>query len=162
MQAKESSSSQAQAGSSGVTTSGATIRGALSGAVREVEIRGLGPGKRLWLGGKCGLEPSAAWRQRRRFGLVAGLRGLGRVLWAGSRATDSSDSSERFPEDLWCAQKFRIARGRCFTCTEQSSRLELCMFLCPKPGFVRESSEMGTYCSFQGAVEEAACFRPLQ
>jgi hypothetical protein len=91
VQAKESSSSQAQAGSSGVTSSGATIRGAISGAAGGVEIGGPGPGRRLWFGGKCGLEPSAAWSQRRRVGLVAGLRGLGRVLWAGSRATDSSD-----------------------------------------------------------------------
>jgi hypothetical protein len=100
--------------------------------------------------GGCGFEASAASSQVRlrgkggMFGLVAGLRGPGRVLWAGSRATDSSDSSERFPEDPWCAQKFRIARGRCFTCTEQSSRLEQRMVLWPKQGFVRESSEMGT------------------
>ena len=86
VQAKESSSSQAQAGSSGATSSGAT-----SGAAGGVEIGGPGPGRRLWFGGKCGLEPSAAWSQRRRVALVAGLRGLGRVLWAGSRATDSSD-----------------------------------------------------------------------
>jgi hypothetical protein len=66
VQAKESSSSQAPAGSSGVTSSGATIRGAMSGAGGRVEIGGLGPGSRLCFGGKCGWEAQQkGWSCRR-------------------------------------------------------------------------------------------------